>query len=232
MYVLFSEHRIKPRNEPDFVEAIIATARIALLDRSGCLRFDVFRDLNDANCFRTCEVYADRRVGASRYGGLGLPKQWYARPPTRLRARNVWPGDAGMKTRIGELPRRARRDRRYVHLGVWQIKPQHRAAYVKAMTVNARASVSKEPECYRFDILQDLDDRNRYYLYQIYLDRRTHDFSHALKPHVDKLKATPGWEIWPDRKTIPPIGRISPTRLSHTVRGTVVWSHDAWEKPR
>jgi autoinducer 2-degrading protein len=49
------------------------------------------------------------------------------------------------------------------------VKPEQREAFIEASLENARSSV-QEPGNLRFDVLQRLDDPNRFVLYEVYRD--------------------------------------------------------------
>jgi quinol monooxygenase YgiN len=230
MHIHFSRHRIERRHELAFVKTAIAAAKAAIEDEPGCVRVDLFRDIDAPGILWLCRVYATKAASDAHAGEA--TKTLPGTSPLRLRARSLFPADADFKkAKSAPLPAAPRKDQRYVHWGIWPLKPQHRAAWVKATIPNARASARTEWGCYRFDILQDLDDRNRFYLYQLYYDQWFHDEIHANKIYVGRLKANPGWILWPDRKAAPPLGRRSPTGLSHTVRGLVLWSSATLSKP-
>lgn len=63
-----------------------------------------------------------------------------------------------------------------------QIKPEHREAFLTAMLQNASSAVRDEPGCLRFDVVQDLEDPNRMYLYEVYKDQAGLD-AHRQAPH-------------------------------------------------
>ena len=58
----------------------------------------------------------------------------------------------------------------YVVTVHFQIKPGHVAEFQKAMLVNARSSVEKEPGCRRFDVTVDEKDPAHFFLYEVYDD--------------------------------------------------------------
>ncbi|GIX49770.1 MAG: hypothetical protein KatS3mg131_3981 [Candidatus Tectimicrobiota bacterium] len=63
-----------------------------------------------------------------------------------------------------------------------QIKPEFREAFLQALLEDARGSVSHEPGCLRFDVLQDQSDPNRVYLYEVYRDEAALA-AHRQAPH-------------------------------------------------
>jgi quinol monooxygenase YgiN len=244
MYLRISQHRIRPACEQDFIAAMIEYARAMLSRGHRCQRVDIVRDIDAAHCYVLCEVFPDQPSRDRAYRSLarlrhqlsgGHWSRWHVSRPRRLHGFNVSPNDAGMKTPIAplaELPAKPRRDKRYLHFGIWHIRPKYADAYARAMSANARASAGTEPTCHRFDVIRDLAIDHRFYLYQIYQDQRAHDVVHVAQPHLAKLFANPAWNIWSDQMHGPVMGLVSETGYSRTIRGVVVWSHDPFVKPR
>ena len=74
-----------------------------------------------------------------------------------------------------------------------QIKEGHKEAFMAEMIADARGSVADEPGCLRFDVIQDPDEENRIWLYEIYKDEDAFQ-THLQTPHFIKWKATvPDW---------------------------------------
>jgi quinol monooxygenase YgiN len=196
MYLRISQHRIKPACEQDVIAAMIAYARAMLSGGHRCHRFDIVRDIDAAHCFVLCEMFPDKASRDRAHRSLarlrhklsgGQWSEWHRSRPRRLHGCNVSPNDAGMKTPVpplAELPDKPRRDRRYLHFGIWHIRPEYAEQYSRAMSANARASAGTEPTCHRFDVIRDLGLDNRFYLYQIYHDQRAHDVFHVSQPHL------------------------------------------------
>jgi quinol monooxygenase YgiN len=70
-----------------------------------------------------------------------------------------------------------------------QIKPEHREAFMKSMLEDARGSVTNEPGCLRFDVVQDADDPNRIHLFEVYRDQAAIE-AHRKAPHYLKWRET------------------------------------------
>ena len=51
-----------------------------------------------------------------------------------------------------------------------RVKPEGRERFLKAIEVDALGSEKDEPGCYRFNVLQDQEDQNVYYFYEVYRD--------------------------------------------------------------
>ena len=74
-----------------------------------------------------------------------------------------------------------------------RIQPPHREAFMEAMLDDASHSVQDEPGCLRFDVLEDPDDPNRIFLYEVYRDEDALE-AHRRAPHFLRWKhATRNW---------------------------------------
>jgi quinol monooxygenase YgiN len=64
-----------------------------------------------------------------------------------------------------------------------RVKPGERERFLKAIEADALGSEKDEPQCYRFNVLQDDKDANVYYFYEVYEDQA------ALEKHrtIDTL---------------------------------------------
>src|SRR5919108_5265644 len=74
-------------------------------------------------------------------------------------------------------------------LAMWvkvRVKPGERQRFLKAIEVDALGSERDEPGCVRFNVLQDAQDENVYYFYEVYRDQA------ALDAH----RATPHYAVW------------------------------------
>ena len=70
-----------------------------------------------------------------------------------------------------------------------RVQPPHREAFIEAMLDDARHSVQDEPGCLRFDVLEDVDDPNRIFLYEVYRDEEALE-AHRQAPHFLRWKHT------------------------------------------
>ena len=52
----------------------------------------------------------------------------------------------------------------------FDVKPEHRDAFLRAVVEHGRAAAPAEPGTLRFDVLVDEDDPNRIFLYEAYAD--------------------------------------------------------------
>ena len=74
-------------------------------------------------------------------------------------------------------------------LAMWvkvRVKPEARERFLKAIEVDALGSEGDEPGCMRFNVLQDEQDQNAYYFYEVYRDQA------ALEAH----RAAPHYAVW------------------------------------
>ena len=69
------------------------------------------------------------------------------------------------------------------------IKPDRTEEFTQASFGDAQGSVRDEPGCFRFDILQNAENPNRFHLYEVYMDTAAFD-AHLEAPHFKKWFAT------------------------------------------
>lgn len=67
-----------------------------------------------------------------------------------------------------------------------RVKPDQRKRFLEAIEFDAIASERDEPGCLRFNVLQDRNDENVYYFYEVYKDEA------AIEAH----RKTPHYEVW------------------------------------
>ena len=63
-----------------------------------------------------------------------------------------------------------------------QVKPEHVAEFLEVIRYDAEHSEKDEPGCLRFDVIQDKDDQNRFYFYEVYRDEAALE-AHRQTPH-------------------------------------------------
>src|SRR5262245_14011712 len=76
-------------------------------------------------------------------------------------------------------------------LAIWvkvKIKPDQRERFLKAIEADALGSERDEPGCLRFNVLQDAQDQNVYYFYEVYKDEAALE-AHRKAPHYDIWRA-------------------------------------------
>ena len=70
-------------------------------------------------------------------------------------------------------------------LAIWvkvRIKPEKRQRFLDAIEVDALGSEKDEPGCFRFNVLQDEQDENVYYFYEVYTGPEALE-AHRATPH-------------------------------------------------
>ena len=63
-----------------------------------------------------------------------------------------------------------------------QVKPEHVAVFLEVVRHDAEHSEKDEPGCLRFDVIQDRDDVNCFYFYEVYKDEAALA-AHRETPH-------------------------------------------------
>ena len=74
-------------------------------------------------------------------------------------------------------------------LAIWvkvRVKAEARERFLAAIEADALGSERDEPGCLRFNVLQDAQEENVYYFYEVYRDEA------ALEAH----RATPHFALW------------------------------------
>ena len=77
----------------------------------------------------------------------------------------------------------------YVIIAPIQVQEGHKEAFLEAVVEDARSSVNHEPGCLRFDVIQDANDPNRIWLYEVYKDEAAFQ-AHLQAPHLIKFRET------------------------------------------
>ncbi len=68
-----------------------------------------------------------------------------------------------------------------LHVSV-QVKAEHVSEFLEVVRHDAEHSERDEPGCLRFDVIQDREDPNRFYFYEIYRDEAALE-AHRQTPH-------------------------------------------------
>ena len=68
-----------------------------------------------------------------------------------------------------------------LHVAI-QVKPEHVTEFLEIVRYDAEHSEKDEPGCLRFDVIQDRDDGNRFYFYEVYRDEAALE-AHRRTPH-------------------------------------------------
>jgi quinol monooxygenase YgiN len=83
-----------------------------------------------------------------------------------------------------------------------QVKPEHVSEFLEVVRHDAEHSEKDEPGCLRFDVIQDKDDPNRFYFYEVYRDEA------ALEAHRQTAHFKLYFEKSRSLLTAPPERRI------------------------
>src|ERR1700676_3344078 len=107
-------------------------------------------------------------------------------------------------------------------LAMWvkvRVKPGERERCLKAIQVDSLGSERDEPRCMRFNVLQDAQDQNVYYFYEVYRDEAALE-AHRAAPHYAVWRGgagTAGWrapgDALPDR--VSRGGRVLGAKIAH-----------------
>ena len=81
----------------------------------------------------------------------------------------------------------------YIIISPIQIKPENKEQYVKALVDVARESVNTEPGCLRLDVIQDANDPNRVWVYEIFKDDAALQTHMKLPFFIEFMDATKDW---------------------------------------
>ncbi|MBI1737258.1 MAG: antibiotic biosynthesis monooxygenase [Candidatus Rokubacteria bacterium] len=76
-------------------------------------------------------------------------------------------------------------------IAIWvkaRVKPAERQRFLAAIEQDALKSESDEPGCFRFNVLQDAQDENVYYFYEVYADETALE-AHRKAPHYAVWRA-------------------------------------------
>ena len=68
-----------------------------------------------------------------------------------------------------------------------KVKSDMRDVFLKEIEDNSIATVRDEPGCLRFDVVQNQDDPDRYYLYEVYVDEDAYA-AHTRTPHLARWR--------------------------------------------
>ena len=81
----------------------------------------------------------------------------------------------------------------YIIVAAIQIKEGFKERYINGLIENASSAVKEEPGCLRFDVIQDANDDNKIWLYEVYNDEAAFQ-AHAQSPHFIKFRdASADW---------------------------------------
>ena len=83
-----------------------------------------------------------------------------------------------------------------------QVKPEHVSEFLEVVRYDAEHSEKDEPGCLRFDVIQDRDDPNRFYFYEVYRDEAALE-AHRQTPHFKRyFERVQPWLAAPSERRI------------------------------
>src|SRR5204862_7241229 len=88
-------------------------------------------------------------------------------------------------------------------LAIWvkvKVKPDQKKRFLEAIEIDALGSERDEPGCYRFNVLQDEQDPNVYYFYEVYKDQAALE-AHRAMPHYATWRAAAATVAAPTQPT-------------------------------
>ena len=94
----------------------------------------------------------------------------------------------------------------YIIVAPIQIKEGFKEQYINGIIENARGAVNDEPGCLRFDVIQDANDDNKIWLYEVYRDEAAFE-AHTQAPHFIKFREASG--DWREQGALQGAGRGS-----------------------
>ena len=81
----------------------------------------------------------------------------------------------------------------YIIIAQTQIKEGFKERFITGITENASGAVRDEPGCLRFDVIQDANDNNKIWVYEVYKDEAAFQ-AHTQAPHYLKFReASADW---------------------------------------
>jgi quinol monooxygenase YgiN len=90
----------------------------------------------------------------------------------------------------------------YIVIAPIQIRQGFKEQFVQEMIADASGSAENEPGCLRFDIVQDPDEPQRIWLYEVYRDEAAFA-AHQQMPHYTRWRdATADWIAGPVKAVV------------------------------
>ena len=81
----------------------------------------------------------------------------------------------------------------YIIVAAIQIKDGFKEQFINGIIENASSAVKDEPGCLRFDVIQDANDGNKIWLYEVYNDEAAFQ-AHTQAPHFIRFRdASADW---------------------------------------
>ncbi len=90
----------------------------------------------------------------------------------------------------------------YIVIAPIQVKKGFKEQFVEEIIADAKGSVTNEPGCLRFDVVQDTNDPYRVWLYKVYRDEAAFE-AHTQTPHFIRWRDTT--KEWIEETSIKPV---------------------------
>eukprot|EP00466_Bigelowiella_natans_P017012 jgi/Bigna1/146998/aug1.126_g21706 len=190
--------KVKPDMHDKFLKAALIDARGSVIDEPGCYRFDIIQDELDENKFAFYEVYEDRAAfdfHTTTPHFLQFKKVTGEVLSEKERVsfcKNIYPALGGGEASICWSSVRqddVEGSLQVIHAPHF-IKNGRVNEFIEEILEDANGSLSQEPGCLRFDVLQNIEDPKEIYLYEVYTNSDAFEY-HKTTPHIAKwLEAT------------------------------------------
>lgn len=90
----------------------------------------------------------------------------------------------------------------YIIIAPLQVKEGFRERFLEEMVKDAEGSVKNEPDCLRFDIVEDPSNPNWIWLYEVYKDKAAFE-KHKKMPHFLRWREVTG--DWIEKSSVNPV---------------------------
>ena len=75
----------------------------------------------------------------------------------------------------------------FIQIITLRARPEHREDFIKGIIGDAEGSVRDEPNCFRFDVTQNMHDPNLFHLICVFADEAAHHVDHMKSAHLAKF---------------------------------------------
>mmetsp|Transcript_18507 Transcript_18507/g.26010 ORF Transcript_18507/g.26010 Transcript_18507/m.26010 type:complete len:270 (+) Transcript_18507:24-833(+) len=175
LYMVMVKHHIKEHHLDKFIECSISDGLGSVVTEEGCRRFDVIQDSSEPEKFAFTEVYDNKEAFDVHVNSPHFLK-WYqtarsiqVEDPVVSFCRVLYPVHANFDSFVPENELDAGFGSLHIrHSGV-EIESEMLAEYLSYVLAEA-GEASKETDCLRFDVYQNLENPNEIYTYEVYSD--------------------------------------------------------------
>jgi len=205
IHAVMVSFKVKKEEVKSFLELAKIDAVGSVTKEPGCLRFDIVQDAKDPTKVAFCEIYADENAfkehqEQDHFKAFIKGKDAFIEgQESVMQCKNVFP-NYGDTCWASEGEAKATDDSHFkqgsllVVSAPLYVKPENVEEYLEAIVADAKASISEEPGCLRFDVFQNIDEKKKgeLYLYEVYTNPPAFDY-HCDTPHIKAwIKATEG----------------------------------------